>query len=429
MLNNYLKIALRNLARQKANSFINITGLAIGMTCSMLILMWVQHELSFDRFNENANDIYRVVENQYYAGGQIFPVAVTPSPLAPALKAQFPEIIKSTRFDFTSLTIKRGDKIFTEGIAFADPDVFEIFTIPFVKANSATALSEPHSIVLTEEAAEKYFGQEEPVGQVLRINNRDDFLVTGVIKNIPENSHLKYDLLAPFIYLQELGSSMEAWGTNWCYTYVLLRKNTPHTEVDKKIIDLIKKNNEGSVTGIYLQPLTKIHLYSSGKYTADIGGHGDIQYVRIFSAIAIFVLLIACINFMNLATARSERRAKEVGLRKVVGAQRHQLIKQFFSEAVLLSFIAFLAALLLTGMLLPLFNEVSGKTLALGQLDTTLFFGFFAIALLAGVISGSYPALYLSSFNPVAAIKSGRSSKAGGSLFEKGTRGFSSRFP
>jgi ABC-type lipoprotein release transport system permease subunit len=212
---------------------------------------------------------------------------------------------------------------------------------------------------------------------------------------------------------------MESWGSNWCYTYVLLRQNTPHAEVDRKIIDLIEKNNEGSVTEIYLQPLTKIHLYSAGKYTADIGGHGDIQYVRIFSAIAIFVLLIACINFMNLATARSERRAKEVGLRKVVGAQRHQLIKQFFSEAILLAFIAFLAALLLTETLLPLFNEISGKDLSLRELDTNLLFSFFAIALFAGIISGSYPALYLSSFNPVATIKSSKIAQGGGSLFRK----------
>ena len=162
-----------------------------------------------------------------------------------------------------------------------------------MKGDAPTALSAPHAIVLTEEAAEKYFGKEEPIGQILRIDNRNDFLVTGVIKNIPDNAHLKYDLLAPFIYLQEMGSSMENWGSNWCYTYVLLQKNSPYKEVDRKIGDLIKKNNENSVTEIYLQPLRAIHLYSSGKYSADIGGHGDIQYVRIFAVIAFFVLLIS----------------------------------------------------------------------------------------------------------------------------------------
>jgi putative ABC transport system permease protein len=421
MFKNYLKIAARNLARQKGNAFINITGLAIGMTCSMLILMWVQHELSYDKFNMNVDDIYRVVENQYYTGGQVFPTAVTPAPLAPALKEQFPEVIKSTRFNFTSLTIKKDEKNFTEGVAFADPDIFEIFTIPFIKGDPQTALSEPHSIVLTEEAATKYFGTDEPVGQALKINNRDDFLVTGVIKNMPDNSHLKYELLAPFIYLEELGNSLQSWGSNWCYTYVLLQKNASPPEVDRKIINLVKKNQEKSVTEIYLQPLTKIHLYSSGKYTADIGGHGDIQYVRIFSIIAIFVLLIACINFMNLATARSERRAKEVGLRKVVGAQRHQLVMQFFSEAILLTLLAFIAALLFTELLLPLFNDLSGKTLSLCESNTNLFFGFFAIALVSGIISGSYPALFLSSFNPVATLKTARSSHPAiaGSVFRK----------
>jgi len=419
MFKNYLKITWRNIIRQKANSFINITGLAVGMTCSMLILMWVQHELSFDKFNKNASEIYRVVENQYYAGGQVFPVAVTPSPLAPALKEKFPEIAKATRFSFRSLTIKKDDKIFTEGVAFADPDIFEIFILPFVKGDAPTALSAPHAIVLTEEAATKYFGADEPLGQVLRINNRDDFLVTGVIKNIPDNAHLKYDLLAPFIYLQELGSSMENWGTNWCYTYVLLQNHTLRHAVDQKIIDLIKKNNAKSATEIYLQPLTEIHLYSSGKYAADISGHGDIQYVRIFAVIALFVLLIACINFMNLATARSEKRAKEVGLRKVVGAQRHQLIKQFFSEAIILSMLAFVAALMLTEMLLPIFNDLSGKTLTLSRLEPVLFFSFFAIALLCGIISGSYPAFYLSSFSPIKTLKSNRSAPAGGSLFRK----------
>ncbi|MBI3110435.1 MAG: ABC transporter permease [Ignavibacteriales bacterium] len=419
MLKNYLKISWRNLVRQKASSFINITGLTIGMTCSMLILMWVQHELSYDRFNQNANDIYRVVENQYYAGGQVFPVAVTPSPLAPALKAQFPEILKSTRLSFNSLTVKKEDKVFTEGVAFADPDIFEIFTLPFVKGDPQTALSAPHSIVLTEEAAEKYFGTDEPLGQILRINNRDDFLVTGVIKNIPEHSHLRYDILAPFLYLEELGSSMKNWGSNWCYTYVLLQQNILHTEVDKKIINLINTNQENSGTEIYLQPLTEIHLSSSGKYTADIGGHGDIQYVRIFIVVALFVLLIACMNFMNLATARSDKRAKEIGLRKVVGAQRHQLMKQFLTEAVILSLLAFFAALALTEVLVPIFNDVSGKVLSLSRLDPGLFFGFFMLAVLCGIISGSYPALYLSSFNPITALKGGRRSQAGGSLFRK----------
>lgn len=241
MFKNYLKITWRNIIRQKGNSFINIAGLATGMTCCLLILMWVRDELSYDRFNEKANDIYRVVENQYYAGGEIFPVAVTPSALAPALKEQFPEIIKSTRITGRGFTISYGEKIFSEGVTLADPDIFEIFTIPFIKGDPQTALSEPHSIVLTEETAEKYFGNEEPVGKVLRLNNKDDFVVSGVISNIPDNSHWRYDFLAPFVYMEELGRSLDNWGRNSFFTYILLQKNTPYKEVDAKIIDLIKR--------------------------------------------------------------------------------------------------------------------------------------------------------------------------------------------
>ncbi|MGH7496127.1 MAG: ABC transporter permease [bacterium] len=444
MLKNYLKIALRNFARQKGNAFVNIIGPAIGMTCSMLILMWVQHELSFDRFNQNADDIYRVVENQYYAGGQIFPVAVTPSPLGPALKEQIPEIIKATRFVFGSLAIKRDDKIFAEGVAFADPDIFEIFTIPFVKGNAATALSEPHSIVLTDDAAEKYFGADEPVGRVLRINHRDDFLVTGVIKNIPDNSHVKYDLLVPFIYQQELGNSMESWGNNWRYTYVLLQKNARRTEVDKKIIDLIKKNNEGSTTEIYLQPLTRIHLYSSGNDTADIGGHGDILYVRIFSAIAfvektykqfdaespfqfnfldqdydmlyraeqrvgklsgyaaLVAILIASLGLYGLASYVAEQRTKEIGIRKVLGASVPDLFLMLSKNFVMLAGIANLIAwpvayFMMAGWL----QNYAYRT----SLNVAIFLLATILAVLIVLVTVSYQAIRVALANPIEALR------------------------
>ena len=419
MFKNNVKTAWRFIKRHKGYSFINIAGLAAGMTCSMLILMWVQHELSYDTFNEHANDIYRVVENQFYAGGEVFPVAVTPSALAPALKEQYPEIIKSTRLSFRGWTIKYGEEIFNEQVVLVDTDFLDIFTIPFIKGDPQTAFSEIHSILVTEEMAEKYFGSEDPIGKVLTVNMRDDFVVSGVIKNIPENSHLKYNFLAPFIYLGELGSPLDNWNSNSYYTYILLQENTPYKEVDAKIIDLIKRNRESSVTEIYLQPLTKIHLYSSGKYTADIGGHGDILYIRIFSLVALFVLLIASINFMNLATARSEKRAKEVGLRKVVGAQRYQIMKQFFGESLFISLLAFLVALVLTYLLLSVFNDLSGKQLQLSQLGLPMLLGFVGIAFGTGIISGSYPALFLSSFQPVETLRGGKLSRTGSTLFRK----------
>ncbi|MFQ5675331.1 MAG: ABC transporter permease [bacterium] len=412
MFKNYLKIAWRSIVRRKSSSFINIVGLATGMMVCILIFLWVDHELSYDKFNEHADDIYRVVENQYYANGQIFPVAVTPTALSPALKEQFPEIIKSTRFAFQNRTFKYGEKIFNEEGASVDPDFFDIFTIPFIKGDPQTALSNPQSAVLTEQLAAKYFDAEEPIGKTLRVDNSEDLVVTGVIKNIPDNSHFHVDYLGRF-------TSEDVWGSNWLYTYVRLQEGTPSPEVNHKIIDLIKKNKENSVTEIYLQPLTKIHLYSSGKYTADIGGHGDIRYVQIFSIVAIFVLIIACINFVNLATARSERRAREVGLRKVVGAQRHQLIRQFFGEAILMSLLAFIVALLLTEMLLPVFNDLSGKTLSLDQWRVEFLFGFLGIVIFSGLVSGSYPALYLSSFSPLQTLKGRKGIAPTGSLFRK----------
>jgi putative ABC transport system permease protein len=415
---NYFKIAIRNLVRQKAHSFINIAGLAIGMTCSMLILLWVQDELSYDRFNENADRLCRVVETQHYTGGQAFPAAVTPTALSGALKAEVSQIERSTRFAFFSLTMKHGDNSFTEGVAMADPDFFDMFTVRFLLGDPKTALAAPHSMVLTLDGAKRYFGDENPIGKVISVENRDNFIVTGVIENIPHNSHLKFDLLAPFVYLRESGSSMNDWNSNWCYTYVMLQKGASLGSVSKSIGGFMQQHAK-SDTQINLQPLTEIHLYSSGKYAADLGGHGDIQYVRIFFAIALFILLIACVNFMNLATARSARRAKEVGLRKVVGASRYQLIRQFFGEAALMTSIAFLMAFVCTELLLPDFNIIAGKSLSLSHLDLATIAGFLGIALLAGLLSGSYPALALSSYQPVETIKGMRGSSRGGSSLRK----------
>ena len=413
MLSNYFKIAVRNLLRQRAHSIINIAGLAIGLTCTMLIFLWVQDELSYDRFNEKVDDIYRIVETQHYTGQQDFLVAVTPSALAKALKEETPEVERSTRFAFNSLTVKYEDKVFTEGVGAADPDFLEMFTVPFLEGNPQTALLKPHSLVLTEETAKKYFGNVDALGKTVVVENKYDFVVTGVIGNIPHNSHLQFDMLAPFLFLKELGSTMEDWNTNWCYSYVLLQKSARADAVEKKVNDVLHRHTD-STTDLHLQPVSKIHLYSAGRYVADIRGQGDIEYVQIFSGIALFVLLIACVNFMNLATARSERRAREVGLRKVVGANRRQLIGQFLGEAMLMTLVAFCLGLLMTGLLLPAFNELSGKTLALGQLNLTTILGFLGIALGAGLIAGSYPAFVLSSYKPVETIKRGSSSSQGG---------------
>jgi putative ABC transport system permease protein len=419
MLRNYLKIAYRNLTRYKAFTVINILGLAIGMACTILILLWVQDELSFDKFNKNANTIYRVVEIQHYAGGTIFPVAVTPDPLAKSLKDNYPEIENASRFNYGREILRYNDKIFSEIIGFADPSFLKIFTYPLVNGNANDVLSDLHSIVLTEKSAQKYFGSEDPIGKTIMMDDSLSLKVTGVLKDIPTNSSLRFDFLVPFDFLKNLGRKLDEWGNNSFYTYVQLQPNAKISEVNKKIKDEIKKHNEGSVTDLELQQLLKIHLYSAGKYTADIGGLGNIEYVNIFSLVALIVLLIACINFMNLSTARATKRAKEVGMRKVIGAERLQIVKQFYIESILFAFIALLMALAMSDLLLNAFNNLSGKEITLSSLGTTTIIGFIVLTIFTGIIAGSYPAIYLSSFLPIKVLKSDKSVSGGGSFFRK----------
>ena len=404
MFTNYLKIAIRNLAKYKGYSFINISGLTIGITCCLLIVLWVHDELSYDRFHDHASTLHRVVENQNYADG-VFPVAVTPTPLAPTLKQDFPEIINATRLYFTGRLISyQGASFYETDIAVVDPAFLKMFTFPVVKGDANTLLDDPFSVVVSEDIARKYFGEDNPIGKILRFNDEHDLTVTGVVKNAPHNSHLRFTMLVPFTFYESLGGNMENWRSNWLYTYVQLQNGVRAEDVDPKIVDVIKQNNERSVTDLYLQPVTRIHLHSD--FTADIGGHGDIQYVYIFSVIALFVLLIACINFMNLSTARSANRAKEVGMRKVFGARRTHLIRQFYGESLVISFIALLMGLLLIVLLLPAFNDLSQKQLSLGIVTHwPILAGLLGITLFTGIFAGSYPALFLSSFRPVKVLK------------------------
>ncbi|MGD8306676.1 MAG: ABC transporter permease [Ignavibacteria bacterium] len=419
MFINYLKIAFRIFRKQKLFSLINIFGLALGMACTILILLWVQDELNFDKFNKNADNIYRVVEIQHYSGGEIFPVAVTPGPLARALDETYPEIVHSTRFTYGGRNLRYGDKNFRELVAFADPEFLKIFSYPLVIGNSADGLDDLHSILLTEKSAEKYFGKENPLGKTIIINDSLNLKVTGVLKDIPANSHLRFDFLVNFEFLKILGRELEEWSSNSFYTYVLLQQNANVLDVDQKIKDEIKKYNEGSVTDLELQPLLNIHLYSAGKYTADIGGLGNIEYVHIFSLIAFIVLFIACINFMNLSTARATKRAREVGLRKVIGADRWYIIKQFYSESILFAFLALLIAMVISFLLLNAFNDLTSKEMSISSLGSSTFIGLIVLTIFTGIVSGSYPAIYLSSFLPVKVIKSDSVIHGGGSLFRK----------
>ncbi len=418
MILNYIKLSFRKFTRQKFYSLLNIFGLATGMATVILIMLYVLDELSYDRFHRFDKDLYRVVENQYYSGQPVFPVAVTPGPLAEALKSEFPEVEKASRVHYGWNAFQPGETRFdTRGI-FVDDDFFSMFDFPFVKGDTATALDEVNSVVLTEELSEKLFGDEDAMGKTLKVNGEREVMVTGIAKNVPHNSHMQFDYIMPMSRrLIEVPSLKDAWGNNSLYTYVKLAAGASPDGFDGKIQNYLKTKLETSVTDLFLQPITDIHL-SELSFAADAGHNGNMKYVTIFSIIAMFILVIACINFMNLATARGINRAKEVGLRKTIGAYRYQLILQFLGESVMVALVALGIALLIVDLLLSPFNDLTQKSLAI---DFTNFYsGILPVCLLAtiftGLLAGSYPAVFLSSFQPAHVLKGTTHRSAGGML-------------
>ena len=409
MFKNFIKIAVRNIFRNKLYSFINISGLAIGMAACILILLWVTDELSFNNFNKNIDKIFAVPQTQHYKTIGDFTVMPTPMPLAPALKDEFPEIKYATRYEayLGKDKIEYKDKIFNEQVNFADPDFFKIFSFELVEGDKENVLKDVSSIVITEEMAEKYFGNEDPVGKVLRVNDKFDMKVSAVVKNPPKNSDISFDMIAPMTLLKDFGFSMTDWGSNMLNTFVLLDNPAHLAEVTKKIEGRLKKEINASTAGrLFLFPFNKYHLYSIK------GTGGRIETVIIFSVIALFILIIASINFMNLATARSAKRTTEVGIKKVVGATRLQIAKQFFGESIFLTFISLIFAVLLVELFLPYFNNISGKDLFLNQVSFSTILLILFITILTGIFAGIYPSIFLSSFKPVSVLKSRIVSKA-----------------
>jgi putative ABC transport system permease protein len=419
---NYIKTTLRTIRRQKGYSFINISGLAIGLAVCMLIVLWVMDEWSFDRFNKNSGMIYRIYRDES-ATRKNSTSALTPPPMAAALKKDFPEIIRATRFGhWQRQLVAYKDKSFNETrFMQVDPDFLFMFSFQLVKGNPETVFSSPYSVILTEATAAKYFGDEDPVGKTLTVNNSYDIMVTGVIRNESLNSSLEFDFLAPFeILLKEsIGqNNADNWGFNSFGTYVMLEQSASVENLNHKLKGYLKKYAEEDTDELVLQPLTDIHLFSNLGH--DLRNRGDIKYVWIFSALAVFVLLIACVNFMNLTTARSANRAREVGLRKVVGAQRSQLIRQFFGESILMTLIGLVIALILAELSLPLFNTLSGKQLTSAWWENpTLLLLFIGLALVTGILSGIYPALFLSSFQPIRILKNILSPSGANPIFRK----------
>jgi len=396
----YLKIALRKMRKQKVYSIINIAGLALGLACTIMILFWVRDELGYNMFHENADRLYRI-NKVYRLGTKTESNPSTPYPLARAGRENIPELADASGFFRKEGLFKFEDKVFFERRAcVADPSFFRLFTFPFLKGDPASALTEPGSAVVTETVAAKYFGGGEAIGKTLTLDETKELRITGVIKDIPSNSDLRYD-----IFLAAPGmagpDAEEDWGSHYLSTFVLLHRDVDIGDVETKLTAMIQSRLPEEKIALKLQPLSKLHLY-----TAD-GRQEGMKYVWFFSAIAAFILIIACINYVNLSTARSERRAKEVGLRKVVGASRSQVARQFFGESILLTFIALAVAVVLIQFLRGPFNTLTGKTLDLADFSPGFVLGLALITAFAGLASGLYPAIALSSFAPARALRDG----------------------
>lgn len=365
MFTNYLKIALRNLLRHKVFSIINISGLALGMTCSILIMLWVQDERSFNQFHANIDRLHRVMEVQHYGGGEDFTIDATPGPLGENLPKDIPEIAQAVTIVSDNYRLfTHGDLALKQKGTYASPDFFRIFSFDFVQGNPRTALVQPNSVVISETMARKYFRTTHAVGKTLKVNNKDSYQVTGVFKDVPKNSSLQFEWVMPFKDFEKENDWVKDWGNNGPRTYVLLQPNATLENVNRKIERYLPGKKKGNDTDLFLQPVNDMYLHANFKAGKQVAG-GRIEYVRLFSIVAIFILIIACINFMNLATARSARRAKEVGMRKVIGAGRRELIGQFIGESMLITLLAIVFSLVLAQLLLPTFNQLTGKFISM----------------------------------------------------------------
>jgi putative ABC transport system permease protein len=405
MIKNYLKIALRQLLKNKSFSIINISGLAIGMAAVIMLLLWIQNEVSFDRFHAKGDRIYELW-NRAKWDDKLECWPVTPKIAAKSLRTHYPEIEKVIRVDWPNnrLLITKDKRLFSHGNA-VDPEFLSTFSFPLIKGDINTVLSQPHSMLITPKLAEKLFGNEDPLGKIITLEDKKQLTVTGIIANPTNNTRFDFEYLLPWKFTELDEGEENNWNNNSTRTFVLLKENTDFNTIQNKIKTLRKDySGVNDVYEMFLYPSYKWHLY--GSFTNGVeDGAGKIQMVILLSIIAGFILLIACINFMNLSTARSEKRAKEVGIRKTIGAYKSALVAQFLSETILLSAFGFVIALLLVKLCLPAFNKLSQKELFIDF--TNPYFWIFSISfiLLTGLLAGIYPAFYLSSFNPVKVLK------------------------
>ncbi|MEP6950767.1 MAG: ABC transporter permease [Ginsengibacter sp.] len=420
MIKNYFKTAFRNLVKNKFYTFINITGLAVGIATCLLILLYVLDELSYDRYNVNAGRIYRV-NNEVRFGYNHFDLAIAPAMMGPTMVKEFPQVEQYTRIQwYGSFMVRKGNEILREDrVAYGDSTLFDVFSLHMIAGDPKTALKEPHSLVLNESMAKKYFNSTDVVGKNMLINDTGNYKITAVIKDIPEQSHFNFHF---FVATSEKPDSRnDNWlSENWS-TYILLKKNADVKKLEPELNKMMDRyvgpelkgvtnltldefHKSGGYVRASLTPLTDIHLHSNK--TGELEGNGNVQFVYIFSAIAMFILLIACVNFMNLSTARSSNRAKEVGVRKVLGSLRKNLVQQFLTESVLISFVSMIFAVLIAWMLLPYFNQLTGKSILATKLfQPKMLLSLLMLMLAVGLLAGSYPAFFLSAFQPIDVLK------------------------
>jgi putative ABC transport system permease protein len=420
MFKNYFKTALRNLLKNKFYSSINIIGLAVGLATCLLIFLYVTDELNYDKYNINADRIYRV-NNEIRFNGNYLDMAQTPALMGAAMLREMPQVQQYTRINrHGSFLIKKGSENIQEpGVAYADSTLFDVFTLPVIAGNASTALKDYHSLVITETIAKKYFNSIDVVGKTMLINDTSNYEITAVIKDLPKQSHFHFDFFVPM--MENGGSNDDNWLSENYNTYILLKKNADVKQLEAQLNPLMDRHvgpqlqsvlnislgdfkKGGDYIRANLTPLTAIHLHSNKQ--DEFEGNGNAEYVYIFSGIALMILLIACVNFMNLSTARSSNRAKEVGVRKVLGSLKANLIQQFLTESFLISFIALILAFLITWLLLPYFNQLAGKEInAVTLLQPTMLLSLIVLMLIVGLLAGSYPAFFLSSFQPIDVLK------------------------
>lgn len=408
MLHNYFKIAIRSLFKNSVYSFINITGLSIGIASSVLILLWVADEYSYDRFHKNYNSIYKLYQSQQWAQG-IGTGNAMPYPMKETIKdksSKIKEVVMTNWGEGNMLQV--GDKRLTKMGLSASEDFFKVFTFEMVKGDPNTALSDPSSIVITESTAKTFFDDLDPINQLIKIDNGQDLKVTGVVKDVPRQSFFEFEYVVPFAYYEATQSwvryAKDNWNNNSFQMYVQLQPDATEEEVNNSIQNIIKDNNPKAPTAkLFLHPISKWRLYSNFENGVNTGGM--IEYVQLFTAIAIFVLVIACINFMNLATARSESRAREVGIRKSVGSRRKELIFQFLGESVMVTFLSSVLAIVVVELVLPSYNLLVNKNISIDYSNPWFWSIAFGWVFVIGIFAGSYPAFYLSSFQPVKVLK------------------------